>query len=115
MADTNGPPTPKMTASIARGPILAEVSYGMQREADRLCEEMIALAFRCEKDLTMLDYRRSAKLRADAKPLQAIAARAYRLGKAFDAWSAGDPGDEQRHADLARLLDLRAEARELGL
>lgn len=46
--------------------------------------------------------------------LWTIEAEAKRIATAFEFWEHSDPGPDLRRAAIARLLDMRAEAKDLG-
>lgn len=46
--------------------------------------------------------------------LEEIAREATRIATAFEFWEHRDPGPDLRRAAIARLLDMRAEAKDLG-
>lgn len=46
--------------------------------------------------------------------LEAISSEATRIATAFEFWEHSDPGPDLRRAAIARLLDMRAEAKDLG-
>lgn len=90
--------------------LAAQISDAAQDAADAAVHE--ALPF--EKDLRILDTRRAKVLRARARELREVEAVAFRLSLAFRSWS-DDTTHEDRCADLARMMDLRARAAQLGL
>ena len=50
----------------------------------------------------------------DNAALQRIAAALERIATALEFWEHSDPGPDLRRAAIARLLDMRAEAKDLG-
>lgn len=94
-------PTPRITGSLERW-------KGFRDLSQTLFEAASAKAFRCEKVLEEISFKDAGKLRR-------IARHARALAEAFELWQDGDPGPDARRAAMAKLYDLREEARELGV
>lgn len=92
--------TPRVSGSLARWPLFREMAVVVSEMANRR-------ALRLEKPSHEVDISKARRLRAIAKDASGLA-------DAFEAWEHGDPGTELRTAAVTHLLDLRAEAADLG-
>ena len=93
-------PTPKCSDTLARWPMLREAAMAVFNGCS-------SEALVCEKVYEKLSYTKAGHLRR-------IARQARALAEAFEHWEFGDPGDELRRGAIAKLYDLRQQARDHG-
>lgn len=98
-ADTDPPPTPKISCTLQRGPIYAKIALD-------LAERLEATAQIKARTLSELDIEGSKKAYDAAR-------RARELRNTFVLWQWVDPGIEGRLQDVMRLKDLEAETRDI--
>ena len=93
--------SPRVSGSLGRWPFFLEVA--------------VALSETCNRRALKLRKPGPEVSMAHSRRLEAIAKEANALEDAFRSWELGDPGQELRTAAVTRLLDLRAEAQDMGV
>lgn len=87
----NADRTPRQSGSLESWPLYRELAYEVAK-ASRAASGGLEVSVRLEQ----------------------IASEAIRIATAFNFWEHADPGADLRRAAIAKLLDMRAEAKGLG-
>lgn len=94
--DTDPAITPRESGSIESWPMFTRAAREIASASER--------AF----------YARASSGAGGNRRLGGIVLEATRLAEAFSFWEHADPGSDLRRAAIAKLLDLREEAKDLG-
>lgn len=98
--DPHEAPTPKASGSYGRWSFF-------ESECRHLVKRLRLEATERSKVLTKIDLR-------GARTCTELAGAAEQLAGSFAAWPTNDPGQDERHAQIARLFELRARTEELA-